>query len=120
MKFLVDECVGRGIVEWLQTHGYNAVSILEFSPGVSDDAVLHKALHENRILITMDKDFGDIIFRNNSDHCGIILLRLSNWQLKHKIACLENVFTRHLNEIENNFIVITEQSVRIVRMNKFH
>jgi len=120
MKFLIDECVGHAVAEWLTGQGYDTISILEISPGISDDAILYKALHEHRILVTMDKDFGDIVFRNNNDHCGIILLRLSNWQLQHKITCLENILLHYTNDIENNFIVVTEQSVRIVRMNKLH
>jgi predicted nuclease of predicted toxin-antitoxin system len=120
MKFLVDECVGHGVNAWLKNQGYDSVSILEFSPGIPDEAVLHKALLEGRILITMDKDFGDIIFRSNKDHCGIILLRLSDWQPKNKIAILESLLANYTNELENNFFVATEQSVRIVRMNKLH
>jgi predicted nuclease of predicted toxin-antitoxin system len=118
MKFLVDECVGLSVVEWLKKQGYDTVSIAADSPGISDDEVLYKALEENRILVTMDKDFGDIIFRRNSDHHGIILLRLLNWQSRNKIAILENLFLRYQHEFEDNFIVVTEQSVRIIRMNK--
>lgn len=120
MKFLIDECVGHGVTKWLQDQGYDTISILEVSPGISDYAVLYKALHDNRILITMDKDFGDIVFRNNNEHCGIILLRLSNWQSKHKITVLERILAQHANDFENNFIVVTEQSIRIVRTNKQH
>jgi len=43
-----------------------------------------------------------------------------NWQLKNKIAVLENVLAQHSNELEGNFVVATEQTVRIVRMNKLH
>ncbi len=120
MKFLVDECVGHGVAAWLKDQGYDVTSILEFSPGVPDVIVLQKALLENRVLITMDKDFGDIVFRNNSNHCGIILLRLFNWQPKHKINILEKILTHYADQIQNNFIVVTEQSVRIVRMGNIH
>ena len=120
MKFLVDECLGYSVTKWLQSHGYDVVSIVEVSPGISDDQVLHKALLENRILITMDKDFGDIVFRSNKDHCGIILLRLVDDQLSRKITILSNVLTQHAHELENNFIVVTDQSIRIVRMDKWH
>jgi predicted nuclease of predicted toxin-antitoxin system len=120
MKFLIDECVGHGIAQWLREQGHDAVSILEVSPGISDDMVLSKAFNEARILVTMDKDFGDIVFRSNKDHCGIILLRVSNWRSEHKIRILSNILSHHMHELESNFIVATEQSVRIVRMNKLH
>lgn len=116
MKFLVDECVGLGVVEWLRQQGYDAISIIEVSRGAPDSIVLDRALKENRILVTMDKDFGDLIFRSSSDHCGVILLRLPNWQTKYKIAALHKVFDLYVNNLENNFIVVTDQAVRIIRM----
>lgn len=120
MKFLIDECVGHGIAQWLQDQGYDAISILEVSPGISDDEVLNKAFNEDRILVTMDKDFGDIVFRSNKNHCGIILLRLSNWHKDHKISVLGNVLSNHGHELTGNFIVATEQAIRIVRLTKIH
>lgn len=120
MKFLVDECVGQGVADWLERQGYDTKSILDTFPGIADEMVLEMALEENRILVTMDKDFGDLIFRGNIDHCGIILLRLLNWQLKNKITVLEKIFMNHMHEFENNFIVVTEQSIRIVRQSKIH
>jgi predicted nuclease of predicted toxin-antitoxin system len=114
MKFLVDECVGNGVAEWLKNIGYDTVSILEISPGASDN-VLQRAVIEERILITLDKDFGDMVFRNRKEHCGIILLRLPNWQLAHKITALDTLLKNHKSMLQGNFVVFSDQSIRIIR-----
>ena len=76
MKFIVDECTGTSIALWLQKHGYVAFSIFDEMPGISDHKILEKANNENYIIITNDKDFGELIFRDHLPHKGVILLRL--------------------------------------------
>lgn len=115
MKFLIDECVGRSIAQWLRDNGYDTVTITDISPGSQDIDVLDKALLEYRVLITFDKDFGDIIFRDNRVHSGIVLLRLTSHTLDNKIKVLKALFRQHAHELSNNFIVVTEQSIRIIR-----
>jgi predicted nuclease of predicted toxin-antitoxin system len=120
MKFLVDECVDHRVVDWLRNQSHDVASIIEVSSGISDNQVLDKAFSENRILVTMDKDFGDIVFRGNQDHSGIILLRASSWEIEGVTALLNNVLVQHSHELDNNFIVATEQSIRIVHMGTRH
>jgi predicted nuclease of predicted toxin-antitoxin system len=93
---------------------------VETSSSISDIEVLQKALTENRILVTMDKDFGDLVFRGAQAHCGVILLRTSSWNPEDIIALLSDVITQHNHELENNFIVATPQVIRIVRMAIVH
>jgi len=120
MRFLVDECVDYGVVAWLRNHGHDVVSIVEGFSGITDDEVLHKAFSENRILVTMDKDFGDLVFRGNQNHNGIILLRALSSDSNHIVALLNNVLVQHSLELDNNFIVATQQSIRIIRMGTRH
>lgn len=120
MKFLVDECVGPSVAYWLKQKGFDAISIYDDLPGISDDTVLDKALSENRVLITSDKDFGEMIFKNKRQHNGIVLLRLSNEKPSNKIFVLENLLKDHVLELSGNFVVATEQAVRITKMNFFN
>ncbi len=64
MKFLVDECTGPKVARWLTENGYDVYSIADQSPGWTDREVLEKAVTENRVLITNDKDFGFLILKN--------------------------------------------------------
>jgi len=115
MKFLVDECVGPTVAAWLKGNGYDAVSIYDNVPGINDDLVLQKAHNENRVLITSDKDFGEMIFKNRKQHCGVILLRLIDERSVNKINVLKRVLQSHYPGIIGNFVVATENTIRITK-----
>lgn len=115
MKFLVDECVGPTVAEWLKKNNYDAISIYDYMPGIDDNTVLDKAFSENRILITSDKGFGEMIFKHNKQHCGVLLLRLIDERPKNKIHILQNILKNYLSELSYNFIVVTETTIRIIK-----
>ena len=78
MRFIVDECTGPAVARWLRQHKHNVFSVYEEARGLDDEGVLQKAIADNRILITNDKDFGEMIFREGKAHRGVILLRLED------------------------------------------
>ena len=63
MRFLVDECTGPVVAQWLRQSGYEVFSVYEQDRGITDDEIIAKANSEQWILITNDKDFGEQIFR---------------------------------------------------------
>jgi len=78
LKLLADENCPRALVIRLRERGHDVVWIREVSPGAPDDAVLLRARSENRVLLTFDKDFGEIAFRVGlPPTSGVILLRVS-------------------------------------------
>ena len=60
MRFLVDECTGPAVARWLRGLKHDVFSIYEENSGLDDNGVLQKAVTDNRILITNDKDFGEM------------------------------------------------------------
>ena len=68
---------------------------------------------DNYILITNDKDFGDLIFRSRRPHKGIILLRLDDGRPENKINVLKRVLDSHSDSLSDNFTVVTEKSIRL-------
>ena len=76
MKFVADEGVDQEIVNVLRDHGHDVLYVAEMSPGITDDAVLDLANEESRILISCDKDFGELVFRQLRIHHGVMLIRL--------------------------------------------
>jgi predicted nuclease of predicted toxin-antitoxin system len=86
MRFVVDECTGSLVAQWLRNEGHDAVSIYDEARGSSDLSVLSRAVREDRILITNDKDFGQRVFQDHLPHKGIILLRLEDPRSTNKIA----------------------------------
>lgn len=63
MHFLLDECIGPIVARWLQNLNHDVISINDTNRGMNDQQILQKAARENRILITNDKDFGDMVIR---------------------------------------------------------
>lgn len=114
MKFLVDECGGKPLAVWLSKHGYDTVYIGDVSPGISDSLVLQKAVQENRILITNDKDFGEMVFKHRMKHVGILLLRLFDEKASAKIRLIEIVLKSHSHDLPMNFVVATDKLIRII------
>lgn len=113
MKFLADENIGFEIIKSLRKSGFDIKSILEANRGINDAIVLSLANKENRILITTDKDFGELVYINKFIHSGVILLRLKNDSSKNKLKILKNLFELHLVELKKAFTVVTESKVRI-------
>ena len=113
MKFLVDESVEYRIAQWLRQHNYDTIAISEISPSIPDTQVLQKAKRENRILITNDKDFGELIYQQKLPHKGVIFFRLSEETAQAKIKILELLLYQHQTKLKNHFITITPHKIRI-------
>ena len=67
MRFLVDECTGPAVARWLRGENHDVISVFDEIRGADDREVLKKAFEQNLILITNDKDFGELVFREKSD-----------------------------------------------------
>ncbi len=90
MRFLVDECTGSRVAAWLAENGHEVFSVYDEARGSTDDEVLTKAFTETWILITNDKDFGEVVFRERRPHYGVVFFRLDDEGSIAKIASLEN------------------------------
>ena len=115
MRFLIDECTGPAVARWFREQGYEVFSIYEQARGMDDDDIVEKAYIEDRILITNDKDFGEKVYRDMKHHKGIVLLRLDDERAHNKIAVIQRLLENYSDKLRDNFIVATEQRVRIAR-----
>ncbi len=79
---------------------------------MTDDAILAKAYSENWILITNDKDFGEMVFREKRPNHGVIFLRLRDERAVSKIDAIEKLLDGYKDQLTGTFVVITETQVR--------
>ena len=87
MKLLLDTCVWGGAKKTLEASGYDVVWSGDWSEDPGDEEILAKAYNESRILVTLDKDFGELAIVKGKRHSGI--LRLVNLSAKQQgIVCL--------------------------------
>lgn len=115
MKFLVDECTGPFVAEWLRKSGYEVFSVYDQIAGESDNFILQKAFSEDWILITNDKVFGEQVYRQKLPHKGIVLLRLQDERSNNKVLILERLLNMYPEKLQNQFVVVTEKNVRFAK-----
>ena len=115
MRFLVDECTGPAVAQWLRAQGHEVFSVYDEAPGSTDDELLDRAHSENWIVITNDKDFGDMIFRERKPHHGVIFLRLQDERPVAKINALDRLLSRFADQIADYFVVVSEKKIRFSR-----
>jgi predicted nuclease of predicted toxin-antitoxin system len=75
MRLLADECCHVELVKILRDHGHDVVYIAEAQPSIVDTDVLSLATSLSRVLVTDDKDFGELTVRRMQPSCGVVLLR---------------------------------------------
>lgn len=112
MRFLVDECTGSKVANWLRGENHEVFSVFDEARGMTDDEVLTKAFVENRILVTNDSDFGEMVFRERRKHHGVIFLRLDDERSVNKIEVLRRLLESYAERLPEEFVVATETKVR--------
>ena len=115
MKFLAGESIDRQVVDRLRIDGLEVQYVTEMEPGISDDLVLSRANQEMAILVTSDKDFGELVFRQKRISVGVILTRLAGLSPDQKAELISTAINQHLTELEKAFTVIVPGSIRIRR-----
>lgn len=116
MSFLADESVDWPIVERLRQEGYQVWYVAELGPGMTDEAVLKLANQETALLLTADKDFGEMVFRQRLHTHGVVLIRLAGLASSRKAEIVALAIKEHLTELERAFAVITPGLFRVRRV----
>ena len=117
MNFVADEGVDCCIVDRLRQDGHQIWYVAEMAPAISDEAVLGIANREAALLLTADKDFGEMVFRQHRFSGGIILIRLAGLSPAHKADVVAAAVNRHLSELAQGFTVIAPGICRTRRLN---
>jgi predicted nuclease of predicted toxin-antitoxin system len=113
MNFVADESLDFPIILTLRKNKHFVFSIAEKSPGIDDEEVLKIAYNSKSILLTQDKDFGELVFRLQKAHYGIVLFRLSGIDPYTKAKLCLNVITDFAEKIPCSFTVVYKDFVKI-------
>jgi predicted nuclease of predicted toxin-antitoxin system len=113
MKFLVDECTGTSVVACLRDEGHDAVAVVEVMPEADDEEILARAVSEGRIVVTNDKDFGELVYRSGWEHRGVVLLRLRDEQAENKVRMMKVALAQVGERLRNHYVVVTEAGIRV-------
>jgi predicted nuclease of predicted toxin-antitoxin system len=113
LKLLADENIARDMVTWLRNQGCDVLHAAETLAREVDSVLLGTAEAEGRLLLTEDKDFGELVFRDGLNSHGIVLLRLGKLAISDRIARLAGVWSVIQSNPNGRFMVITENKVRV-------
>ena len=113
MKFLVDVGVGRAVETWLKDNGYDTRSVRDIDPRAKDCDILRIAVRESRMVITMDKDFGELVHHSGESHAGVLILRLEDARGQEKVDVVQRILSLFGDKMPGKFCVYQDGRLRI-------
>ncbi len=113
MKLLADENLHSQIVAWLRSRGHDVLYAAETLRQMSDEELLAIARNEERVLITDDKDFGELVFHRGLISRGVILVRLQMPTIAERLERLSQIWGDVEAQAEGKFIVVSDTRVRV-------
>lgn len=113
MRFLADESRDFSVVRALRSVGHDVVAVAELSSGADDTVVMDLAYRQGRILLTEDKDFGQLVYAHSQLSSGFILLRYPANARKILPTVVVNLVSEAQAELPGSFIVMSPGRVRI-------
>ncbi len=117
MRFLADMGVSLRVVEWLRTQGDDVVHLREQGlHKLADGKIFDKATAEDRVILTFDLDFGEIVALSRGSRTSVILFRLRNARTENVIARLRPVLAESSEALGRGAVVIVEDGRHRVRL----
>lgn len=118
MTFVADEGIDAQIIAAMQRAGLEVLYVAELSPGITDPEVLELARADSSVLVTADKDFGELVFRQGIATHGVVLIPLAGVPAETKAATVCAVVQKHGHELAGSFTVVSDRAVRIRRLHR--
>ncbi|MFI5402090.1 MAG: DUF5615 family PIN-like protein [Planctomycetota bacterium] len=113
MRLLADENIHADIVAWLRSAGHDVSYAAETMPGEPDDSILRRANEEHRVLLTDDKDFGDLVVHRRLASAGVLLLRLRSPSVAERVRRLQAIWRSIEGRMPESFTVVGDRRVRV-------
>jgi hypothetical protein len=116
VQFLADESCDFAVVRALRSSGFDVVAVSEIAPRLTDRAVVELAIRERRIILTEDKDFGQLAYSSQKPGPGIILIRFPTGVRAGLPEALLALIGKGEQHIAGRFVVIQPGRVRVGRL----
>ena len=116
MNFLADENCDFEIVRALRQAGHDVLAICEFAKRMQDADVIDLSTRENRVLITEDKDFGQLVYAHGRTSRGVILIRYPALARRRLSTDIVKLTEQKKEALPGSFVVLEPGRVRITRL----
>ena len=114
IRFLADVNVEKSIVDYLSKQGYDIKWIPDYDCEMFDEDLLQMANEEQRILITNDKGFGDLIFLQKKLSAGTILFRVKGHGSQEKIRLMRKLLMGYRDKLLNHYVIVSKGKIRVI------
>lgn len=115
MRFLADESCDFAVVRALRAAGHDVLAVAEISPRAEDSAVIELAAQESRVLLTEDKDFGQLVYADHHGSSGVLLIRFPPTARAILPAAVIEAVQRLGIRLTESFVVLEPNRIRIGR-----
>lgn len=113
MRWLADECIAARVVKRLREAGHDVSYAAEMAAGEPDIAIVALAIRENRLLLTDDKDFGELVVRRRWAVPGVVLMRVTSDEPLARWSRLHAAITRFGDGLHGQYLVVEDARFRI-------
>lgn len=113
LKVLVDVGVGKAVEQWFAQEGHDVKAVRAKDAAMEDRAILAWALEEERLVVTMDKDFGELVYQSGEPHAGVLLLRLEAAKSAEKAKVVEQIVTKYGGRLKGAFAIYRDGRLRL-------
>jgi predicted nuclease of predicted toxin-antitoxin system len=113
VNLFIDESVSQAIVDRLQLDGHSLLVMRQIAPGAPDNEVLKRAVSASSVLLTEDKDFGELVYQSGQAHTGVVLIRLAGLPRQQRASLVSQCIQDREAELPNAFTVISRGGIRI-------
>lgn len=114
LKFLADVNIEKPIVDFYRNHEWDIKWVSDFSPKMDDENLIKLARAEKRVLLTNDKDFGELVFLQKRLSHGIILLRVKGQETGLKVTLIKRLMAEYDEKLSGHFVVVTKDKFRFI------
>ena len=117
MRFLGDMAISSGVVQWLRAQGHDATHLREQNlKRLPNGEIFHKAAAENRIILTCDLGFGEILALSGMQTVSAVVFRDRNKRTAHLITRLQKVLQESAQDLEDGAIISVGERGHRVRL----
>ena len=110
--------MGKRVEEYLIKEGYDIKAVRLINPRMTDYEIIKLAAKEKRMILTMDKDFGELVYHSLMDHCGVLLLRLEDATGTEKLKTVKEILSKYYDQIKDNFCVYKNNKFRLRKISR--
>ncbi|GIL14445.1 MAG: hypothetical protein BroJett038_31650 [Chloroflexota bacterium] len=117
-QFLADESCAAVIVHTLRALGYDVVYVAELAPGISDSDILAQGNREKRIIVTEDRDFCELVFRDNKPTYGVVLVRIPVPHRSRKADRITELVNNYADQLPSAMTTVFLNRIKIRPLGK--